>query len=375
MCSFVQKDKYKNNFMKRLCFWCLFLLAIPVIAQQTKTKNVVFISVDGYRWQEIFRGADPLLINKKKFVKQDSTFLRNRYWAAGQEERRKKLMPFFWTVLRKQGQLYGNRDLGNKVNVRNKYWFSYPGRSETICGYYDPAINSNDYPNNPHENVLEFVNKQPGFQGEVATVAGWEAVVRIVNRDRNHMPLINVNESAEGENLSEAQVLANEIQNYLPRYFGQGVRLDMATYAIAKTYIKANHPRFMYIDLDDLDELGHAGQYDYYLDAAHYLDAMIASLWKMLQADPFYKDQTTLVVCPDHGRGEENGWTSHGSGTPHSNETWLAVIGPDSPALGEVKTEGQIYQDQIAQTMAHLLGLEFKTDHPVGPFISSVVKN
>lgn len=356
-------------------FIILFLLVSGVaFGQRTKTKNIVFISIDGYRWEEIFQGADSSLLKIKKYHEQDSTSIAHKYWAATPDERREKLMPFFWNVIAKQGQLYGNRDLGNNVNVKNKYWFSYPGRSETICGYYDPAVNSNSYPDNPNENVLEFINKQKGYENKVVTIAGWDAVAKVVNRNRNHMPLINPFENVEGKNLTEAQKLANEIQNYLPNYFGTSVRWDMGTYAIAKTYIAANHPKFTYIDFADPDDLGHAGQYDYYLDAAHYLDAMIGNLWRTLQADPFYKDNTTIVICPDHGRGVGSGWTSHGSGTPRSNETWLAVIGPDTPPTGEMKNPGQVYQDQLAQTMAQLLGFTFTANHPVAKAVHSVFK-
>ncbi|GAA4335332.1 hypothetical protein GCM10023149_43270 [Mucilaginibacter gynuensis] len=350
------------------------LFVLRVEAQHKKTQNVIFISIDGYRWQEIFNGADTSLLNNKKYRKQDSAEVYNKYWAADTAARREKLMPFFWKYIAKNGQLYGNRNVGNLVNLRNKYWFSYPGRSETICGYYDPKINSNSYPDNPNENVFEFINKQPGYKGKVATIAGWDAVKHIVNRNRNHMPLINPFEEVQGTHLTEAQQLANEMQNYLPNYFGTSVRWDANTYAIAKTYLSANHPKAMYIDFVDPDDLGHAGQYDYYLDAAHYLDAMIAGLWKYLQADSFYKDKTTLVICPDHGRGVGSQWTGHGSGSAHSNETWLVVMGPDTPALGEIKTTSQIFQDQIAQTIANLLSFEFKTDHPVGAPVKTAIK-
>ena len=352
----------------------LACMAFGALAQTTKTKNIVFISVDGYRWQELFKGADSSLIRLKKYRQQDSAEVFKKYWGNNPSKRRELLMPFFWGTIAKQGQLYGNRELGNKVNVRNPYWFSYPGRSETITGYADPKVNSNSYPNNPNENVLEFVNQQKGYQGKVVTFAGWAPVAQIVNRDRNKMPLINPYEKVTGTKLTEAQELANELQDYLPTYFGKEVRWDANTYAIAKTYIKANHPRFVYIDFADPDDFGHGGQYDFYLDCANYIDAMIGNLWKSMQADPFYKDNTTFVICPDHGRGVDGKWVSHGTSAPGSNETWMAVIGPDTPANGEMKGEGQVYQDQIAQTMAKLFGFTFTANHSIGEVIPSVFK-
>ncbi|MCG2461493.1 alkaline phosphatase family protein [Flavobacteriaceae bacterium F89] len=352
----------------------LLLIASVGCLAQKKAENIILISVDGMRWQEIFQGADSTLLFNNKYHFQDLESLQKKYWASTPEERRQKTMPFFWRTIAAKGQLYGNRDLGNKVNVKNKYWFSYPGRSETLCGYYDPKIDSNAYPNNPNENVLEFLNTQDDYEGKVVTFASWDAVGRIVNRDRNGMLANLPGEEVQGTHLTDSQKLANELQHYLPEYFGKSVRFDEHTFALAKTYMAADHPKVLYIDFADPDDFGHAGQYDSYLDSAHYIDAMIASLWKMIQEDPFYKNKTAILVYPDHGRGLGNQWTSHGSETTHSDETWLAAMGPGVTPLGEVITEGQIYQDQIAQTAANLLGFIFTADHPVGGSIKSIVE-
>lgn len=120
------------------------LMSIIVFAQKSKVENIILISVDGLRWQEVFQGADSSLVKDKK------------YWANTTHERRKKLMPFFWETIASKGQLYGNRNLGNKVNLKNEYWFSYPGRSETLCGYFDPKVDSNGHPNNPMKTFWSF---------------------------------------------------------------------------------------------------------------------------------------------------------------------------------------------------------------------------
>lgn len=356
----------------RYIFWLLVLASFNAAGQKNKTQNIIFISVDGYRWEELFNGMDSALANKRQYRKTDSAALMAKYWAATPEERRAKLMPFFWNTIASNGQLYGNRAWGNDVNVRNAYWFSYPGRAETITGYYDPKINSNGYPDNPNTNVFEFIEKQKGFGGKVAVFASWDAVDRIVNRNRNHLPLINPYEKVEGSGLTEAQELANELQDYMPKYYGDEERWDMHTYAIAKSYILARHPRAVYIDFGDPDVLAHSGRYDFYLDAAHYTDQMIGSLWNAMQRDPFYRNKTTFVICPDHGRGNGKDWVSHGTAAAGSNNTWLAVMGPDTPATGAVKTKMQLYHDQFAQTMANLLGLDFKAEHPVGTPIPAV---
>jgi hypothetical protein len=92
----------------------------------------------------------------------------------------------------------------------------------------------------------------------------------------------------------------------------------------------------------------------------------------MIQSDEFYKNNTTFFIVPDHGRGIAGEWTDHGSGTPHSNETWLMVMGPDTKPQGEMKTIEQIYQTQYARTIAALLGFDYSV--PV-PKSGEIIKN
>ncbi len=65
-------------------------------------------------------------------------------------------------------------------------------------------------------------------------------------------------------------------------------------------------------------------------------------------------------MTTDHGRGRKDKWTNHSTFVSGSSETWLAMIGPNIPALKEVKNSGQIYQKDYAKTIAQLVGFEFK---------------
>ena len=365
----------------KINFLLLFLLLLNVCSAQdnnnnlvgSKTKNVIVLSLDGYRWKELFQGADSSLLYNKRYTK-DSAWTVQKYWASSEKARREKLMPFTWNYIAKKGQIYGNRNLGNKVNVKNTYWFSYPGRSETWTGYVDPALNSNAKIHNPNENVMEFINRQKGFKGKTAAFASWDVVAWILNRERNGMTVNIWGEDVKGPNLTPMQKEANAFQHMMPDPWGKGERMDVSTYAMSKAYLEAQHPRLFYIDFGDLDCYAHDGEYNQYLDAAYKTDLIIKDLWEYIQSDPFYKDQTTLIICADHGRGEGAHWTSHGSSAPHSDETFLMVIGPDSRPLGEVKIPGQIYQDQYAQTIANLLGFNFTPSHPVGEAVKSILK-
>lgn len=141
--------------MKKLAlFFVPCFLFFTSGAQSPAIENVVLITTDGFRWQEVFSGMDSALAADKRFNQGDSAGICNKYWAASAAERRRKLMPFVWTTLAGKGQIYGNRNLGCKVNVANPYWFSYPGYNEILCGFVDTAINSNAYPPNPDTNLF-----------------------------------------------------------------------------------------------------------------------------------------------------------------------------------------------------------------------------
>ena len=122
---------------------CLSIFLKICIAQ--KTENLIVITTDGLRWQEVFAGMDVILANNKAFNQGDSSYIYNHYWNENSLERRKQLMPFLWSTIEKSGQIYGNRLYGNNVNNANPYFFSYPGYSEMMTGYVDTLINIEDY--------------------------------------------------------------------------------------------------------------------------------------------------------------------------------------------------------------------------------------
>jgi arylsulfatase A-like enzyme len=102
----------------------------------------------------------------------------------------------------------------------------------------------------------------------------------------------------------------------------------------------------------------------------------LKEIWDFVQSDPQYRNKTTILFTTDHGRGDKtkSKWNAHGSSVEDSHEIWFAAMGPNTPALGELKTEGLLYQKQFAQTMAKLMGLTFKAEHPVAEEIKTVIK-
>jgi hypothetical protein len=94
-------------------------------------------------------------------------------------------------------------------------------------------------------------------------------------------------------------------------------------------------------------------------------DHFVEQLWTRLQNLPAYRDRTTFIITTDHGRGSgASEWKEHGVEEKGSENIWLAVIGPDTPALGERSHLPEIHQAQIAATIAALLGKDYRAAVP-----------
>ncbi len=336
-----------------------------------QTQNVILITLDGVRWQEVFAGADSTLLFDRLYS-PDTASAKKQFWAPTPEERRQRLMPFLWNTVARQGQLYGNRLKASKVNVSNPYWFSYPGYNEILSGYADERINSNDKKNNPNTTVLEFLNQQSGFQGKVAVFSSWEVIEATVNEERSK---IYANSALEPIQPASGPVdsLLNEMMTGLRSDFA-GVRPDGLTYYAAKHYLRQHRPRVLFVSFDETDDLAHAGRYADHLRMLQRIDGLIGDLWQTLQQLPQYRGKTSLLITTDHGRGHtpKARWKDHGTKTPDSYQIWLAALGPDTPATGEQVGGEVLFQNQIAATLAQWLGYEFRCEHPVGNFMSAV---
>jgi hypothetical protein len=341
---------------------------------QPKTENIILITLDGFRWQEVFAGMDTSIANQRQFHHGDSAYLYQHYWSPKVQKRREQLLPFLWATIGSKGQLYGNRLLGNKVDAANPYWFSYPGYNEIFTGYPDEKVNSNSYPNNPNTNVLEFINRQPGFVGRVAAFAAWDAFTRILNTPRCGFPVVAAFDDCGGATPTATEALINAMRrdSYKPWHMDEC--LDVFTHYAAVDWLKTRKPRLLYIGYGETDEWAHAANYKAYLDAAHQDDQWMRDVWDFIQNEPQYKDKTTMIVTVDHGRGDKQKqqWTGHGQSVFDSHETWFGIIGPDTEAKGEVTDTMQVYEKQYAQTIASLLGLVFTADHPIGARIEAV---
>jgi hypothetical protein len=338
----------------------LLLLCLSAAAAELKTRNVVLIISDGFRWQEVFNGADQGLMTNG--VKNTNALSRD-FWRDTPEARREALLPFFWNEIARHGQLLGNQAKGSSLRVTNGKNFSYPGYNEIITGIPDARIDSNDKKPNPNTNVFEWMSQQRGFRGKVSVLGSWDAFPWIFNVSRSHLPVWPA---------WDPQFLPWEIKvpDYLPAISNdvtplwEDVILDGVLFQAALQHLQKAHPRLMFVGFGETDEWAHAGRYDLYLRAAHHMDEFVRRLWEAAQSKSQYRNKTTFIITADHGRGTGDEWTSHGEKIKSSEGDWVGIIGPDTPSRGERENTPAYTHSQIAATIAALLGEDFQKASP-----------
>jgi len=364
------------RFVLIVCFLSLFVdtaesqLVEPKRNPPLQTQNVLLVTIDGLRWQEVFGGVDVTLMEKEAGGVKDLPALTERFERETATESREALMPCFWNSIAGQGMIFGDPEQESKAVVTNGLNFSYPGYSEILCGFADPKIDSNAKKNNTNMTVLERIKHKPGFENSVAAFCSWDVFPFIIDRSRSGIPVnagweplaTDLSLNLAGTDAEAALRTLDEVSTEFPRYFPE-VRYDYVTFRGAEEYLKAKRPRLMYVSLGETDDWAHAGRYDLYLDAAFRSDDYIRRLWLQMQSMPQYRDCTTLILTTDHGRGDDRiDWKSHGEKIENSEYIWMAVMGPDTPHT--IITGTTVTQSQIAATVAACLGFDYSTDEP-----------
>jgi hypothetical protein len=352
-----------GNLLRWLVFASLLIIS-AARAGNLKTQNVFLVISDGLRWQEIFNGAEPDLLNKTNGGVADVQALKARFDRDTPESRRVALLPFFWTVIARRGQLYGNRAKGSFAAVTNGKKFSYPGYNEILTGSGDPRIDSNDKRPNPNQTVFEWLNERSRVRGHVSVFGTWDVFPYIFNVERSHLPVWPAWEAQfRTDEIQPPKLLQELVRDTLP--LGEGMTYDSFLFHATDDYVRRRRPRLVFVGFGETDEMAHAGRYDQYLTAANNMDEFVRRLWLTTQALTQYRDKTTFIITADHGRGSGlQGWRDHGEKVEGAENDWIAIIGPDTPPMGERVNAPPVTTSQIAATIAALFGEDYHRAFP-----------
>jgi hypothetical protein len=335
----------------------LALIALPTFARAAKKSpannaNVIFVTLDGVRWEEVFHGADP-----------------------GQTlDSNSQVFSFLTGPLADRGVLIGDKARGETVRVGNNYFNSLPGYQSIMAGAAQPC-RSNLCGRTPVETMQERIALDLNLKPEqVATISSWEKIAYAVEHvegatfvNAGNRPLL----IGGRDPLSAEDALVNEQQVKDPAPW-KDARRDKYTVAHALNYLKAKRPRFLYISLNDSDEWGHRGKYDNYISTLRQQDAWLKEIVATLDTMGEYGRNTTLIVTTDHGRGEGNDWSEHGAGFADSGSVWIFGRSPYTERGLKSHTRAPaasvVYSHlDIRPTIEVTFGLEPKLDGVVPP--------
>lgn len=355
--------------MRRILMTFLCVVTFHIQA----ADNVLVITLDGLRWQEVFYGMDESLLETESNPQVRQAVMA-KYGQGSAVERRAALMPFFWSEIAQKGSLIGDHRNNSVMKLSNAWWFSYPGYNEILTGQADDRIASNASEFNQNVTFLEYLHKR---DHKVAAFGSWDVFPYIINTERNDFVVNAGFTGVNWENASEHAHWLAGLQSQIPSPWST-VRLDAFTKGFAQEYIVQNQPNIIYVALGETDDFGHDGEYVQYLQAANRSDGFIQSLWELLQSMPQYKDNTNVLITTDHGRGKTpKDWPHHASKAstdgymsklkPHfpegiigADEVWFAGMGPDIAPLGIVSSSDTFSLNQFAATVLTSLDIDYQ---------------
>jgi hypothetical protein len=315
--------------------------------------NVILLTLDGVRWEEVFHGVD-----QGQSVDSNS-----------------KVFDFLTHTLAKQGVLYGDKQRGETVRVANKAQNSLPGYQSIMAGATQPCSSNlcgRIRVETFEERLVHDLELKPE---QVATIASWEKIANAVEHVEG-TTFVNAGNKAFGKpDAEDAQINQQQAQDSPP---WSDARYDKYTFAHAMHYLKAKHPRFLFISLNDSDEWGHKGQYDKYVATLRQHDAWIKELVTTLDSMGAYGKNTTLLITTDHGRGAGNDWGEHGAEYADSGSVWIYGRSPYSRsadlAKARLPASKVVYSHlDIRPTIEATFGLEPKLDG-VSPLPGHVIQ-
>jgi hypothetical protein len=357
--------------MKRLVALALLLPSLLVadgneaFKAQDRGDNLVLITIDGVRTEEMFGGLDLEVLNStlRRGQKTEDSATYKRFWDPSREERRRRLMPFFWSLVTEQGSIAGDAQAGSSVRPQNRHWFSYPGYAEILLGEpHDEVIDSNNPIRNPYPTVLEGIRERLKLSPDkVATFAGWS----VFNEISEHTEGASfINAGVERMEVSDEDVsLLNTLQSEATTPW-DGIRLDVFTFRLAMKYLSSARPRVLHLAFAETDDWAHDGRYERVLDALSRTDAYLKELWGWLQAQPDYRGRTHMLITTDHGRGHTpKDWRDHNAKVAGSGDVWIGFVSPRMPQRGVWRDHAPLSTSQIAATLAGWMDLDWSASH------------
>ena len=218
--------------------------------------NVVLVTIDGVRWQEIFTGADPLLADAAALARDDRRLPRG-------------MTPNLHRLFFDEGTVLGDPRVGEPFNASGPTFVSLPGYVEIMTG----AISG--CPGNECDPHVSW-----------ATIPGSESIpARRRSRPPRSSPRGSASRApcptdaaaASSSTPDAAQVRAKRLHTPAPGEYLPDRRAAAPWRSITSS---GTAPRFLWVALQgDTDEWAHRGDYRGYVEALRFADDFVETSW------------------------------------------------------------------------------------------------
>jgi hypothetical protein len=115
---------------------------------------------------------------------------------------------------------------------------------------------------------------------------------------------------------------------------------DELTFFMSREIMRKFAPSLLVTVFSDV-EAAHFGSYAMHLAGIRTADRLVYQLWQEIEANPEYRNKTTLLILPEFGRDPDgsstNGFFNHRANEESTRDTWAMVlgVGVDKPAIVE----------------------------------------
>jgi hypothetical protein len=274
--------------------FCVFSTSIATTKPNHQIKHVIYITLDGTRWQDIYL---------------DHSHLKT-----------------FWEKHANKVIFYGMPNTKTSISVASiptslpSYQSQMSGAIQPCYGNQCGRITVQTFP----EALIEKMQLQ---KQDVAVFSSWyeigysaEHVYGTIYTNTGNFPVYDPNTQTADSVMYDLNMQQNNNHGR-----GESLRYDKYTFAQAIHYFEVYKPRFLWISLDESDEAAHTGNLQAYHEALNFYDYVLDEVFTKLK-NMQIEDETMLIVTTDHGRGNGPLWTSHGPGMFASKQTWAFVM-------------------------------------------------
>ena len=285
----------------------IVLLFIPLLAVHAteiptaKIQRVIYITLDGTRWQDIYLTQQPLAK--------------------------------FWKKYSSLATFYGRPGDANTIEVASVP-VSLPSYQSQMSGDVQPCF-GNGCGRIHVETLGERLIRQGMKKKNVAVFSSWDEIANAAEHIEGSIFTNTGNFPVYDPDTHVSDSIMQFINLRQAEDHPEGnVRFDKYTIAHALHYLEVYQPTFMWISLNDSDEAAHINDKSgYYQSLAHYDDFLDTLITKLKEMNLF--ENTMLIVTTDHGRGDGDQWTDHGREYPESKRTWAIVIHGELTPMGK----------------------------------------